>query len=220
MAIRILLVEDDPHISQAVATFLQAGGYEVDTCLDGNEAYEHFLAQTYQLVILDIMLPGMDGYQLLDAMRALSTTPILMLSALSDETQQIRAFDALADDYVAKPFKMQLLIKRVEALLRRSGTLVRQLTCQGVTLLIDEATAVYEQQDLKVTKKEFAILLLLCQHQQQTLSHEQILTHVWGYEYSGYVATVHTHIKNLRAKLPNDFIETVRGLGYRIGGGV
>ncbi len=121
MDIRILLVEDDEHICNTVKTFLSEVGYKVDTCIEGNEAHKKIYDNSYQLVILDIMLPGMSGHELLQEFRKLNNTPVLMMTALSDDENQIKAFDAEADDYVTKPFKIQLLLKRVEALLRRSG---------------------------------------------------------------------------------------------------
>lgn len=130
MSIRILLVEDDEHICNTVKIFLSEAGYQVDACMNGDEAYNRFYENIYQLVILDIMLPGMSGHELLREFRKLNNTPVLVVTALSDDENQIRAFDAEADDYVTKPFKIQLLVKRVEALLRRStrGKELRDMT--------------------------------------------------------------------------------------------
>ncbi|WP_435162847.1 response regulator transcription factor [Paenibacillus glycanilyticus] len=216
MDIRILLVEDDEHIGNTVKTFLIEAGYQVDVCLDGNEAYKKFYNQIYQLVILDIMLPGMNGHELLREFRKLNNTPILMLTALSDDENQIKAFDAEADDYVTKPFKIQLLLKRVGALLRRSGALAKEIRCSNLTLLPDDFRAHYRGVELPLTLKEFEILMLLVQNSGRTLSHEIILSRVWGYDYDGDGSTVHTHIKNLRAKLPENIIKTARGVGYRL----
>ena len=216
MDIRILLVEDDEHICNTVKAFLSEVGYKVDTCLDGNKAYAKFYDNIYHLVILDIMLPGMSGHELLREFRKLNNTPILMMSALSDDENQIKAFEAEADDYVTKPFKIQLLIKRVEALLRRSGTLAKEVRCGKLMLLPEDFKAVYDNEELVLTLKEFEILLLLVQNRGRTLSHEIILSRVWGYEFDGDGSTVHTHIKNLRAKLPENIIRTVRGVGYRL----
>jgi len=216
MSIRILLVEDDEHICNTVKTFLSEAGYKVDTCLDGDEAYTKFYDITYQLVILDILLPGMNGHELLQEFRKINNTPILMMTALSDEKNQIKAFDAEADDYVTKPFKIQLLLKRVEALLRRSGALAKEVRCGKLTLLPEDFKAVYDNGELSLTLKEFEILMLLVQNRGRTLSHEIILSRVWGYAFDGDGSTVHTHIKNLRAKLPENIIKTVRGVGYRL----
>lgn len=216
MDIRILLVEDDEHICNSVKTFLSEAGYKVDACLDGNEAYKYFYSYPYQLVILDIMLPGMNGHELLREFRKLNNTPVLMMTALSDDENQIKAFDAEADDYVTKPFKIRLLLKRVEALLRRSGVLAKEVRCGRLTLLPEEFKAFYGDVELPLTLKEFEILMLLVQSRGRTLSHEIILSRVWGYDFDGDGSTVHTHIKNIRAKLPENIIRTARGVGYRL----
>ncbi len=216
MSIRILLVEDDEHICNTVKAFLSEAGYKVDACLDGDEAHTKFYDNTYQLVILDILLPGLNGYELLREFRKINDTPILMMTALSDEKNQIKAFDAEADDYVTKPFKIQLLLKRVEALLRRSGALAKEVCCGKLTLLPEDFKVTYNGEEIFLTLKEFEILMLLVQNRGRTLSHEIILSRVWGYNFDGDGSTMHTHIKNLRAKLPENIIKTVRGVGYRL----
>jgi len=216
MTIRILLVEDDEHICNTVKAFLTEAGYKVDACLDGDEAYSKFYDNAYQLVILDIMLPGMNGHELLKEFRMLNNTPILMMTALADDTNQIRAFDAEADDYVTKPFKMRILLKRVEALLRRSGALAKEVLCSKLTLLPEDYRATFDGMELSLTLKEFEILSLLVENNGRTLTHETILSRVWGYDFDGDGRTVHTHIKNLRSKLPKNIIKTVRGVGYRL----
>jgi len=216
MGVRILLVEDDEHICNTVKTFLSEAGYKVDACLDGSEALQNVYDNVYQLVILDIMLPGISGHELLREFRKINNTPVLMMTALSDDENQIKAFDAEADDYVTKPFKIQLLLKRVEALLRRSGALAKEVCCGKLTLLPEDFKAVYENRELPLTIKEFEILMLLVQNRGRTVSHEMILSRIWGYDFDGDGSTVHTHIKNLRAKLPDNMIKTVRGIGYRV----
>lgn len=216
MGIKILLVEDDENINNTVNTFLVEKGYVVDTCLDGDEALAKLYENNYQLAILDIMLPGMNGHDLLREFRKLNNAPILMMTALSDDKNQIKAFDAEADDYVTKPFKMQILLKRVEALLRRSGALSKNIHFGKLILTPEDYRAAYEGVQLSLTLKEFEILLLFVQNKNKTLSHETILTRVWGYDFDGGESTVHTHIKNLRAKLPENIIKTVRGVGYRL----
>jgi len=216
MDIKILLVEDDENIRNTVKTFLLEAGYKVDACHDGDEAFTMFYDNTYQLAILDIMLPGMNGNELLREFRKLNYTPVLMMTALSDDENQIRAFDAEADDYVTKPFKIQLLLKRVEALLRRSGALAKEIRYSKLTIRPEDFKAFYKGEDLSLTLKEFEILMLLLQNKGRTLSHEMILSRVWGYDFDGNGSAVHTHIKNLRAKLPENIIKNVRGVGYRI----
>ena len=216
MSIKILLVEDDENINNVVKSFLTESGYVVDTCINGDDALIKFYDNTYQLAILDIMLPGINGHDLLREFRKLNNTPVLMMTALSDDENQIKAFDAEADDYVAKPFKIQLLLKRVEALLRRSGVLSKELKYGKLVLLPEDFKAVYDGESLTLTLKEFEILTLFIQNKCKTLTHETILSRIWGYDFDGSDSTVHTHIKNLRAKLPENIIKTVRGVGYRL----
>jgi two-component system response regulator VanR len=216
MGIKILLVEDDDNIRNTVAAFLTKSGYEVDACSDGDEALEKFYDKIYQLAILDIMLPGMSGHELLREFRKLNNTPVMMMTALSDDESQIKAFDLEADDYVTKPFKIMLLLKRVEALLRRSGALSKEVFYGKLTLVPEDYKVTYGSVDLNLTLKEFEILMLLVKNKGRTLQHETILTRVWGYDHDGMESTLHTHIKNLRAKLPENIIKTVRGVGYRL----
>ena len=143
-------------------------------------------------------------------------TPVLIISALSDDENQIRAFNAEADDYVTKPFRIQLLLKRVEALLRRSGALAKEIRYCRLTLCPEEYKAYYCGEDIALTLKEFEILMLLLQNKGRTLPHETIIARVWGYDFDGDGGAVHTHIKNLRAKMPENIIRNVRGVGYRI----
>lgn len=214
MAIRILLVEDDAIICDTVKAFLVEAGFQVDSSGDGDKAFELFYENVYQLVILDILLPGMNGYELLAEIRKISDTPILMMTALSDDENQLKAFDGEADDYVTKPFKIQLLMKRVEALLRRSGALAKTLSIGKLTLYPENYRVIYAETEISLTLKEFEILLLLAQNKGKTMTHEMILSRVWGYDFDGDESTVHTHIKNLRRKLPAKLIKTVRGIGY------
>ncbi|MCL2060786.1 MAG: response regulator transcription factor [Oscillospiraceae bacterium] len=216
MGIKILLVEDDENICNTVKAFLQDAGYEADACRDGGEALKMFASGAYHLVILDIMLPGLGGHELLREIRRMRDTPVMMMTALADDENQIRAFDAEADDYVTKPFKMQLLLKRAEALLRRSGALSKEVRHRSLSLRPDDYIAHYDGAALPLTIKEFDILLLLVQNKGRTMAHDTILSRVWGYDYEGDGSVVHTHIKNLRAKLPENIIINVRGVGYRV----
>jgi len=216
MDIKILLVEDDENICNTVKAFLTEAGYKADACFNGSEALQKFFDSAYHLVILDIMLPGINGHELLREFRRVNNTPVLMMTALSDDENQIRAFDAEADDYVTKPFKIQLLLKRVGALLRRSGALSKEIRHGKLTLQPEDYKAFYDDHELMLTLKEFDILMLLSQNKSRTLPHETILSRVWGYDFEGDGSVVHTHIKNLRAKLPENIIKNVRGVGYRM----
>jgi two-component system response regulator VanR len=217
--INILVAEDDEHIGKAVTAFLRDAGYRVELCADGNTAHERLYENQYQLVILDIMLPGMDGQELLKELRKLTDVPVLMMTALSGTVHEVNAFDNLADDYITKPFSMLVLLKRVEALLRRSGLAQNELRIGGLTLYPGTYKVYWEGRELALTLREFEILLLLARHGGTVVPHDTILIQIWGYDYYGNEGTVHTHIKNLRGKLPVNIIKTVRGVGYLLEGG-
>ena len=216
MNIQILVVEDNEHICNMVKTYLNDAGYHVDTCSDGNVALEMFYEKPYHLVVLDILLPGMDGHELLKEFRKLKDTPILMMTALVDDNNQIKAFGNEADDYVTKPFNIQILRLRVDSLLRRSGVLSKEIRHGSLVLLPESYKVECDGSPVALTRKEFEILLLLMQNKTKTLSPEQILSKIWGYDFECDESTVWTHIKNLRAKLPGNIIKTVRGMGYRL----
>ncbi|GHT98138.1 regulatory protein VanRB [Spirochaetia bacterium] len=216
MNIKIFVAEDDEHIGNTVKAFLQDAGYQVELCPDGSAAAERLYDGQFQLVILDIMLPGMNGQELLKELRKISDTPVLMMTALSGDSHQINAFDNLADDYITKPFSMQILLKRVEALLRRSGSLQNELHIGSLTLCPESYKAFWKTEELPLTLREFEILMLLANNEKKVISHESLLTKIWGYDYYGNEGTVHTHIKNLRAKLPVNIIRTIRGVGYTL----
>ena len=216
MDINILLVEDNEHICNTVKTYLTDAGYHVDVCMDGDMALERFYDKLYQLVILDIMLPGMNGHELLKEFRKLSNTPVLMMTALTDDANQIKAFNGEVDDYMVKPFNIQILLMRSEALLRRSGVLNKEIRHGKLTLYPESYKTEYGGTEVSLTRKEFEMLLLLVQNKGRVLSNAKILSRVWGYDFECDEGTVWTHIKNLRAKLPENIIKTVRGVGYSI----
>ena len=216
MDIQILVVEDDENICNAVKAFLLDARYNVDVCFSGDKALEQFYNKAYQLVILDIMLPCVDGKELLKEFRKTSSAPVLMMTALTEDHHQIDAFNNRADDYVTKPFSMPILLKRVEALLRRSGTLQNELCIAGFTLFPEAYKALYKGKDISLTPREFEIFLLLASHKEKIISHESLITKIWGYDYEGDERVIHTYIKNLRSKLPVNIIKTIRGVGYSL----
>ena len=216
MDIQILIVEDDEHICNTMKAFLQDEGYQVDTCYNGDKALEQFYNKNYDLLILDIMLPGVNGQELLKEYRIISNMPVLMVTALTEDSHQLDAFNSRADDYVTKPFSMPILMKRVEALLRRSGILQNEIRVGEFVLFPESYKVSFREQDISLTPREFDILLLLANNKEKILSHEALLTRIWGYDYEGDERIVHTYIKNLRNKLPVNIIKTVRGVGYRL----
>jgi two-component system response regulator VanR len=218
MEIKILVVEDDEHIRETVKAYLLEAGYQVDICSDGDSALERFYDSIYQLVILDIMLPGVDGHELLKELRKLHDTPVLMMTALDDDENEIRAFTNEADDYVTKPFTIEILLKRVEALLRRSGVLRKEVCLGKLTLYPESCLAEYDGVDVGLTTKEFDILLLLLQNKDRVITYEGLLTKIWGYDFDGGEGIVHVNIKRLRDKLPAGIIKTIKGVGYCLKG--
>ena len=218
MDIKILIVEDDKHIRETVKAYLAEAGYQVDTCTDGHDALEMFYDNLYHLIILDIMLPGVNGHELLKELRKLHDTPVLMMTALDDDANEIKAFTNEADDYVTKPFTIEILLKRVEALLRRSGVIKKEVCFGKLTLYPESYIAEYGGVDIGLTTKEFDILFLLLQYKNKVISHESLLTKIWGYDFDGGEGIVHVNIKRLRDKIPANIIKTVKGAGYCLKG--
>jgi two-component system response regulator VanR len=216
MDIHILVAEDEEHIGNTIKAFLLDAGYHVELCVDGQAACERLYDKKFQLAILDIMLPGMNGQEILKEFRKVSDVPVMVITALSGDGNQLEAFDNLADDFVAKPFSMQVMLKRVEALLRRSGALQKELQIGGLRMNRETFKAFWDGQELPLTLREFEILCLLANNEDRVVSHETLLNKIWGYDYYSSEGTVHTHIKNLRAKLPENIIKTVRGIGYSL----
>jgi len=216
MDINILVAEDDEHIGNTIKAFLLDAGYHVELCTDGKAACDRLYDKKFNLAILDIMLPGMNGQEILREFRKHSDIPVMMITALSGDSPQLKAFDNLADDFVAKPFSMQVLLKRVEALLRRTGALQKEIQIGSLRLNRETFKAFWDGQELPLTLREFEILCLLANNEDRVVSHETLLNKIWGYDYYSSEGTVHTHIKNLRAKLPENIIKTIRSVGYSL----
>lgn len=214
MDIRILVVEDDTHIREMVKRFLESNGYLVDAAADGNTALQLFYDEQYHLIILDIMLPGINGQELLKELRKIHDTPILMMTALVDDENQIKAFTNEADDYVIKPFSMQILVKRAEALLRRSGALKKEIRAGALSLFPETLRVEYRGNEIKLSPKEFDILMLLVQNHRAIVPHETLLIKIWGYDFDGNEGIIHASMKKLRDKLPDNLVKTVKGIGY------
>ena len=184
MSKTILVIEDEVSIRKVIKAFLEDAGYTVFEAGDGQEGLEKFRQQSPDLILLDLMLPKMNGFSVCEVIRKESRVPIIMLTALDSEADQMKGFDALADDYITKPFSMPLVVRHIEA----------------VTL----------------TTREFEILRFLLENQDKVITRENIMDSIWGYEYLGDEKIVNTHIKNIRRKLGVDYIETIRGAGYKI----
>ena len=219
MAKTILIIEDEIAIQNILAEPLRACGYEVVTASDGLEGINTFHAHHIDLILLDIMLPKINGYAVCEMIRQEAQTPIILLTALDTEDDQIKGFDLLADDYITKPFSIKLVLKRVEALLRRTETtdmgtdIIRykelQISAKQRQVLVSGAEVI-------LTQSEFDILLLFLKNQGRVFTRDELLNLVWGYEFIGEEKSVNFHIMNLRKKLGVDYIETVRGVGYKV----
>lgn len=224
---RILVVDDEQAITDFVSFNLSKEGYQVDVAHNGNEAVDMANANDYDLVILDVMLPGIDGYEVCRRIRAKSNVPVLFLSARDTELDKVVGLELGGDDYLAKPFGIRELLARVHALLRRApqeedtgADGVRVLDVSGIHL--DEAGhhATFEGKDIELTPREFELLVTLMSHAGTVLGREQLLREAWDWQYVVETKTVDTHIKRLRDKLASvglgpNVIETVRGYGYR-----
>lgn len=217
---KILIVEDDPDIQELLENFLEEAGYGTVTAEDGVEALERFSDGQFDLVLLDVLLPKIDGFGVCELIRRQSQVPIIMLTALSGEQEQIRGLDLQVDDYITKPFSVPVLLRRIGAVLRRSGAsrcdANRTIAYKNLVLDLDNYSAAVDGREFALTGREFEILRELLTHQGRVLTRQNLLDKLWRYDFYGDERVVDTHIKNLRKKLGIDFIRTVRGAGYRI----
>ena len=220
---KVLVVEDDPDIAELIRHYLEKAGHEVTSLATGGGVIGRVKADRADLVILDLMLPELDGLSVCQAMRADPATaaiPVIMLTARGEEADRVKGLELGADDYVTKPFSPKELTARVAALLRRTsrppaGTLLRYA---GITIDPDRHAVTSDGREVKLTAKEFLLLQYLIQHRGRVLSRDLLLTDVWGYQYTGGTRTVDVHIRRLREKLPplGDAIETIKQFGYKL----
>lgn len=217
---KILIVEDDLSIQALLHDFILEAGYIVETANDGVEALTKFSEQDFDLVLLDIMLPKIDGYGVCEFIRQKSDVPIVMLTALDSEQNQIKDFDLAVDDYITKPFSMPVLIRKIAAVLRRSSRrndIPNILKYKDLTLDMDGYKVYQNEKNIDLTTREFEILRELLTHKGRIFTRQNFLQSLWKYEFFGDERIIDTHIKNLRKKLgAADYIETIRGVGYRI----
>lgn len=215
---RILVVEDDFDIAEMLQTWLTEAGYGVELAGDGLRALDAFAAGKFDLVLLDLMLPKLDGFGVCEWIRARSDVPVVMLTALDGEEEQLRGYDLRIDDYVTKPFSMPLLLRKIAAILRRCSDREerRVLTYRDLTLDLDAYRAERDGRDLELTNREFECLRELIQNQGRVMTYQMLVQRIWNYDYLGDERVIYSHIKNLRRKLQADYIHTVRGVGYRV----
>lgn len=215
----ILVVEDEILISQLIQDFLVDSGYSVSVCLDGQAAVEKFNQNKFDLVILDIMMPGKNGLDVLMEIRNRSDVPIIMLTALSDEQTQIICFNQNIDDYVTKPFSPTVLVKRVENILtRRSLKREDKVVVGELEVFMNNCEVKYKGKTIELTKKELDIFTCLIQNKNSIVTRKNILNSVWEYYDFADTRIIDNHIRNLRKKIPNVKITTIKGIGYKFEG--
>ncbi len=215
----ILIVEDEPDIQELLRAYLEDAGYQTSVAGDGVAALALFSEQTFDLVLLDLMLPKIDGFGVCELIRRQSQVPILMLTALDGEEQQLRGFGLDIDDYVTKPFSMPVLLEKIRVILRRSGRGEEDgvLRYRDLTVDLDAREVLLDGKPLDLTAREFELLRTFLAAPGRVFTREMLLAKLWGYDFFGDERVVDSHIKNLRRKLGRDYIETVRGVGYRAG---
>ncbi len=217
--LRILVVDDEPNITQFLSVGLGYEGYEVTTVGDGREGLWRAGEGKFDLVVLDVMLPGMDGFEVCRRLRAASDVPILMLTAKDEVADRVTGLDLGADDYLTKPFSFVELLARVRAILRRRGVTLVRATVHAADVALDREARTVERggRPVGLTAKEFDLLEFLMSHPRQVFRREVILDRVWGYDFAGDTNLVDVHIGHLRDKLddrPPRLIQTIRGVGY------
>ena len=218
---KVLVVDDDSRILQILKLYLVKDGYDVITCERGDDAFDLALKTEPGIIILDVMLPGMDGWEVLSNLRRTSSVPVIMLTAKGDITDRIQGLDFGADDYIVKPFEPKELLARVKAVLRRSAAAPeepRSITMGELSVSIDSYTVMLNGKKLEMPPKEIELLHFFAAHPNRVYTRDQILSNVWGAGYYGDSRTVDVHIKRLRDRIgesPNWEIETIWGVGYR-----
>ena len=222
----ILVVDDEPIVREVVGRYLRQDGFRVETAADGPAALRRFEAARPDLVLLDLMLPGIDGLEVCRRIRTQSNVPIIMLTAKRDETDTVIGLGVGADDYVAKPFSPRELLARVKAVLRRAGappppTEGDPLRFGALTIRPDRRGVELAGRPVELTAREFDLLLFLASHPGQVFSREELLDKVWDWAYAGDGGTVTVHVRRLRQKIEPDpdrprYVKTIRGMGYKL----
>ena len=217
---RILVVEDEPALNSVLTKHLKKNGYSVDACFDGDSAREHLQADEYDVAVLDIILPGMNGFELLKWMRSGgSDASVLMLTALDSTEDKVKGLDLGADDYLTKPFALEELMARIRLITRkRTGNKSNVFTIGDLSIDMEKRTAVRAGREIILSAKEFSMLAYMITNKGRVLSREQFLSHLWDYDYEGASNMVDVYIRHLRKKVDEGhavkLIHTVRGSGY------
>ena len=219
--LKILVVDDEARMRKLVKDFLVKSNYEVVEAEDGSQALDIFFAQKdIALIILDVMMPKMDGWEVCREVRQYSKVPIIMLTAKSDERDELQGFQLGVDEYISKPFSPKILVARVEAILRRTNQLGEEeiLEAGGIVLNKSAHSVTIDGKDVELSYKEFELLTYFLENRGIALSREKILNNVWNYDYFGDARTIDTHVKKLRSKMgqKGDLIKTIWGMGYKL----
>jgi len=216
----ILVIDDDRNILAIIEMYLKKEGYEVVTCERGDTAIEAFRKAAPSLVVLDVMLPGMDGWEVLAKLREESAVPVIMLTAKGDTTDRIQGLDLGADDYMAKPFEAKELIARIKAVMRRSASAEEEkcVAFQNLSISLDNYSVMLDGKQVEMPPKEIELLYFLASRPGKVFTREQLLEQVWGFDFFGDSRTVDVHVKRIREKLGERTewqIKTVWGVGYK-----
>ena len=219
--IKILVVDDEARMRKLVKDFLSKSGSEVLEAEDGSQALDIFFEQNdIALIILDVMMPKMDGWQTCREIRQYSNVPIIMLTAKSDERDELQGFQLGVDEYISKPFSPKILVARVEAILRRTNQMAEEEKLEAGGIVLDKAahSVTIDDQPIDLSYKEFELLAYFLENKGIALSREKILNNVWNYDYFGDARTIDTHVKKLRSKMgeKGDLIKTIWGMGYKL----
>lgn len=215
---KILIVEDEVKLSEVMTLYLKKENYEIFTASDGRAAEDIIGSQYFDLIILDVMLPGKDGWALLRKIKAQGTTPVILTTARGEEDDRIFGLELGADDYMVKPISMRELVLRVNLRINSKLSKHKSLQFDSLTILEDSREVLEREQSISLTPKEFDLLLYLCKNTGQVFNREQLLSTVWGYDFIGDSRTIDTHIKKLREKLRfcEKHLITVWGVGYKL----
>lgn len=218
-AVKVLVVDDEARMRKLVKDFLSIKGYKVLEAEDGEQAVDVFFKEKdIELIILDVMMPKMDGWDVCKTIRQYSQVPIVMLTARSDERDELMGFELGVDEYISKPFSPKILVARIEAILRRKSTVTGEvLDIAGIRIDKDAHEVFVDGAEVDLSNKEFELLTYFMENQGMALSREKILNNVWNYDYFGDARTIDTHVKKLRSKLgpKGDLIKTIWGMGYK-----
>ncbi|MCC3866635.1 response regulator transcription factor [Terrisporobacter mayombei] len=217
---KILLIEDEENIASFVRMELEYEGYKVEVCDDGVKGFEEALENDYNLILLDLMLPKLNGLEVCRRLRKVKNTPIIMLTARDSVMDKVSGLQIGADDYISKPFAIEELLARIEALLRRVNEIKQvsnKLKFKDIKIDLEARIVEQDNEEVVLTAKEYELLVQLLKNQNKVLSRDNLLENIWGYDYEAETNVVDVYIRHLRSKLKNDgYIQTIRGIGYVI----